>query len=188
MMAAWQHMDEVVLRFVHIDCANHLCDTLSQLFRNPYFWSPLYLFLLVFMIRNFGRKGLWWCVFFLLTFLFCDYVSASLVKPFVQRIRPCNDSGLPFSMRDLVVCGSGFSFPSTHASNHFGFAAFLIFTLRKYTRWVTPLSLTWAVVVSLSQLYVGVHYPSDVLGGALLGLCIGSWNAFYFNRRVGLKG
>ncbi len=187
MFAAVQHIDEAILAFIHLRCANDVSDTLSMLFRNPYFWAPVYLFLLVYMYKNFGRKGLWWCGFFLITFLYCDYLSASIIKPLVQRIRPCNNPGLPFSLRDLVVCGSGYSFPSTHATNHFGFAAFLIFTLRQHSRWVMPLSLSWAFSVSLAQLYVGVHYPSDLLGGALLGLLLGGWNAYYFNRRIGLN-
>lgn len=185
MFASIQHIDEQVLKAVHLGLANRYLDDVVMMVRNPYFWAPLYLFLLVYMYRAFGRKGIMWCVFFFVTFVFCDYISASLIKPLVHRIRPCNDELLPFTIREFIRCGSGYSFPSTHATNHFGFAIYILFTLRHRSSWVAPLALSWAMLVCFAQLYAGVHYPSDLIAGGLLGSLIGRWNAYYFTHRFG---
>jgi undecaprenyl-diphosphatase len=186
MIEAIQHIDELALKFIHIDMANTIFDTVIPFFRNPYFWAPIYLFLLVWLTRQYGIKGVWWCVFFFVTFVFCDYISASIFKPIFHRVRPCNEIDLPFAIRHIVNCGSGFSFPSSHASNHVGFAVFIIFTIGKYHRWVIASAILWAILVCYSQLYVAVHYPSDIIGGAMLGIIIGRFIAAYFMRRFGL--
>lgn len=186
MLQIIQQIDEKVLQFIHITCSNSFFDFIMPWLRNPYTWAPLYLFLLVWMWQTYGKKGLIWSLFFFLTFVFCDSVSASIIKPLVHRIRPCNETQLSFVIRHLIDCGSGFSFPSSHATNHFGLSAFLIFTLGKMYKWVIPFSIIWAVLVCYAQLYVAVHYPSDILVGALLGFGIGVLNASYFKHRFGM--
>jgi undecaprenyl-diphosphatase len=165
-----------------------LLDALLPLFRNPYFWAPLYLFLALFAAVNFRWRGWWWMVFFVLTFALIDSSTAQLLKPFFGRARPCHNPVTgPFD-RLLAHCSSGFSFPSNHAANHFGLAAFMFFTLcRPVGRWMW-VAFLWAFAVSYAQVYVGVHFPLDVTGGALYGLIIGSLTAFVFNRKIGLPG
>jgi len=185
-MLEWiRHIDQNLLHFIHVTGENMFLDQVLPFFRNPYFWSPVYLFLLVFMWKHHGKKGLWWCVFFIATFVFCDFVSASLIKPLIQRLRPCNDASLYFTIRSLVKCGSGYSFPSAHAANHVGFAMFMIMTLRQRYKSVFPLALVWAFLVCYAQLYVCVHYPSDILGGAVLGSLFGAFFTMLFHRRFG---
>lgn len=185
MLESIQHIDERILYLIHVTCGTAWQDSFIPFLRNPYFWSPVYLFLLLWMWRNHGKQGLWWCVFFIVTFAFCDFISASMFKPFVHRLRPCNNDYLSFSIRHLISCGSGFSFPSTHASNHFGFAAFMILTLKNRYKRVIPLAISWALLVCYAQLYVCVHYPSDILSGALLGTLIGAFFGIYFTKRFG---
>ena len=120
MIESLQHIDFLLFRWVHQTLANPLFDVLMPWFRNPYFWAPVYLFLLIWMWQIFRLKGILWCVFFLLTFVFSDALSASVIKPLLHRVRPCNDPSLTYLMRHLVTCGSGFSMPSSHATNHFG--------------------------------------------------------------------
>jgi len=104
-----------------------------------------------------------------------DVVSSKLVKPAVQRVRPCNDVGLKFEVRELVHCGGGYSFTSSHATNHFAIATFLYLVLgglrKKWIRWAL---LAWAASIAYGQVYVGVHYPLDVITGAVLGSLIGT--------------
>jgi undecaprenyl-diphosphatase len=161
-------------------------DAIMPLMRNQFTWAPLYLFLLIFMVWNFKGKGLAWCVFFLVAFGLGDTISAKLIKFEVQRLRPCNDPWMQAHLRLLVDCGSGFSFPSAHATNHFALAMFGIVTLRQYWKPVVPVALCWAAVVAYSQVYVGVHYPFDILTGALLGTLIGWFTGSYFNTRISL--
>ncbi len=161
-------------------------DAVCPYLRNQWFWAPLYLFLLVFSVKNFGRRGWLWCLAFLLTFAVADFVSASLIKPYFLRIRPCNDPNFADVIRSLVPCGSGHSFPSTHATNHFALGVFAAITLHKKYKIVWPLALLWAASVAFSQVYVGVHYPLDVMFGAILGTIIGTIAGRLFAARYKL--
>ena len=153
--------------------SNSFFDWLMPALRNRFFWTPLYLFIIIFFIRNYGKQG-WIMILFLgLTFGCTDFISSSLIKPTVQRLRPCNDPEIKSDVKNLIDCGSGFSFPSSHASNHFGLAVFLIMMF--YPKWklILPIGLLWAASISFAQVYVGVHYPVDILAGAMLGGMIG---------------
>ena len=108
-----------------------------------------------------------------LTFGCTDFISSSLIKPTVQRLRPCNDPEIKSDVKNLVDCGSGYSFPSSHASNHFGLAVFLIVLFFSKWKLILPIGLLWAASISFAQVYVGVHYPIDILAGAMLGGMIG---------------
>ena len=156
---------------------NSLFDTLLPWCRTPLFWSPLYLFILVYALLHFEPKKYW--VFLLglvLSVGITDMTSNHLMKKKVQRLRPCN-SVLVKDYVDLRVerCGSGYSFTSSHAANHFAAARFIgFFFAPSCGRWTAPLLFFWAALISFSQIYVGLHYPFDVLGGAILGLLIAS--------------
>ncbi|MFD2162631.1 phosphatase PAP2 family protein [Paradesertivirga mongoliensis] len=153
--------------------SNPFFDWIMPYLRNRYFWMPLYLFLVVFLARNYGKWG-WICLLFIvLTFGLCDFFSASIVKPAFERLRPCNDISIKDEMILRVGCGSGFSFPSTHATNHFGIAMFLVGTFYSRWKWIAPLAFLWAFSICLAQVYVGVHFPVDVTTGAILGCLIG---------------
>lgn len=157
-------------------------DWLLPLLRNQFFWSPLYLFLVVFMIMNFGKRGVYWIVFFLITFAIGDILSSHIIKPAVGRLRPCNDPMLADTVRRLISCGSGKSFTSSHATNHFALGVFCCRTFlfaAPVWRW---LFVVWAAAIAYAQVYVGVHFPLDILGGALLGTVIGFLTAAVFNK------
>ena len=131
-MKQWiQHWDLRVIQHLQERWSSSMMDTIMLFARNPYTWSPLYLFLAGWMWMRFGRKGLRWCLFFLLTFAISDFVGARLIKPFVHRIRPCMDTDVGPFIRHVVACGSGYSFPSVHACNHFALAAFMTGTLQR---------------------------------------------------------
>lgn len=166
--------------------SNSLFDSVLPYLRIAYFWTPLYLFLLVFIPSNFKYRGWWWCVFFLCTVSLCDMTSSKLVKEAFERWRPCADPNFFQNVRLLVDrCSGTYSFTSSHAANHFGMATFIFLTLRPVLgRW-TWLAFLWASIIGYAQVYVGVHYPFDVVGGATIGITFGWMLGTFFNKRFG---
>jgi len=137
-------------------------------------WIPLYIGLLVWLIYQVGWKTLKWLLFALINVGLTDQISSSVFKPFFHRLRPCNDPALFGKTRLLLEqCAGGFSFTSSHAANHFGIAMFIFMTWgvtqKKYTRFF----FVWAGVIAFAQIYVGVHYPLDIVGGTIIGLISG---------------
>lgn len=154
---------------------NAFFDFLLPLWRSQYFWSPLYLFFVTFLLFNFSpRTTLFVLAFFLLTFMLCDQLSAGVIKKIVQRLRPCKTPELLDTINLLVPCGSGKSFVSAHATNHFGIAVYVGNLFKQHFAWLKPVLLFWAAMVAYAQVYVGVHFPADVICGAVLGAVIGS--------------
>ena len=152
-----------------------------MLFRSVYF------FLILFGLLNFRKQFLPWVGFFLLTFALTDLISTQIFKEFIQRPRPCWDNITAAHVRMLIPCSHAYSFVSSHASNHFGIAIFLFTTLQPFFRKGLWIVFIWALSVSLAQVYVGAHFPGDVLGGAVLGLFIGYLTAKRFKKYYALS-
>jgi undecaprenyl-diphosphatase len=166
-------LDQKLFFAINHGLANPFFDWLMPILRNRYSWAPLYLFWIIFFPKNYGKKGMLIILFLLITFAITDTVSSNLIKHAVQRLRPCNDPGLKAAVRSLIPCGTGFSFPSSHAASHFSLAVFLITIFYHKWKWILLLGTGWAGAISLAQVYVGVHYPIDILTGALLGSMVG---------------
>jgi membrane-associated phospholipid phosphatase len=167
------HFDETLFYLVNSGCQNPFFDWFMPMLRNKYIWVPFYLFIASFLVLNFHRKGFVAILALVLAVAVADNISSQLIKKSVQRLRPCKVMEPQKDMYLRVPCGSGYSFPSSHAANHFAVATYLFLLLGKLFRWIkTPLVL-WASVIAFAQVYVGVHYPLDVIGGALLGILIG---------------
>ena len=151
---------------------NPVLDLILPFSRNAITWIPFYLFLLVFMLLNHKRKLLLWIALAVTTAAATDIISSRLIKENIFRLRPCHD--LLLHVRFLAqYCPQSSSFTSSHAANHFGFSTFIYLTLNRfYGKWVSVIFL-WAFLVSYAQVYVGVHYPLDVAGGAVVGMIIG---------------
>jgi undecaprenyl-diphosphatase len=113
-----------------------------------------------------------------------DPIAAQIIKPFVHRLRPCNPSDLVEGGRFLLGYKTSFSFPSNHAMNMFGQAMLLTFFYPRYGGWF----FLFAAMIGFSRIYVGVHYPLDVLGGAVFGtisgaLVFGAYKLMAYSRR-----
>jgi len=179
--------DRKLFFLVNNNMANGFFDTVMPFLRESNLWVPLYLFMLVFAVVNFGKRGLWWMLFAICTAAVCDMVSSHLIKDHIFRLRPCNNPALAGQIRVLVnYRPQSSSFTSSHASNHFGIAMFFVTTLQPYTSSWIRLFFVWAAIVCFSQVYVGVHYPFDVVSGALLGCLLGYIIAVFFNNYAGL--
>ena len=158
--------------WINSTISNDLFDVLLPWVRNKYIWLPLYTFLIAYFFFSRGKRAWLILFFFLLTAGTTDYITSSHIKPLVHRERPCNDVLRTGKVITRIDCGPGYSFPSSHASNHMGLAVFLLLLFRKVTIW-RYLFLFWAFLISFAQVYVGVHYPSDIIAGWILGGIIG---------------
>ncbi|MBV8252883.1 MAG: phosphatase PAP2 family protein [Chitinophaga sp.] len=175
--------------FFHINGMwhNSVLDVIMPMLREPFMWAPLYLFLALFITINYGWRGFFWIVFFLLTFALSDQASLFL-KEYFGRIRPCRDPIVSHYARVLVVyCPMSGSFTSNHAANHFALATFCFLTLKSAFGRYTWLFYLWAASIAYAQVYVGVHYPLDVFGGAVMGALIGLLSGSFFKRRIRLE-
>jgi len=170
-----QHIDREAFLAINNGLANGFFDVVMPIFRHKYTWIPLYVAVAAWFVYRYQWQGLWFIGFALLTFALCDQLSASYIKPLIERLRPCREPLLEGQVRLLVNCGGGFSFPSTHATNHTGFAIIVGASLYRHYKWPLYALLGLAALISLAQIYVGVHYPIDVLGGALLGGGLGAF-------------
>ena len=174
------NIDKHLFRFVHLSLANSFFDAVMPIVRYPQTWIPLYAFLLFWIIRYHKQYAIKFVLLSVITFGITDSVSGSFLKPLVGRLRPCHSPDLQSVIRHIVDCGGMYGFPSSHASNHFGLAAFWfasVFSLTgKKWRWLW----FWAALVCFAQVYVGVHYPFDILCGALLGLATGTITSLVF--------
>ena len=180
-------LDHSLFLKINHDSANVVFDKVMPFLRNSIIWAPLYLFVLVFMIINFRLKGLWSVVFFLSTVAMTDLTGTYVFKHAFERLRPCNDPDFAYQVRLLLKqCAGGYSFISNHAANHFGMAAFFLITTRHFFKKWVWLAILWAALVCYAQVYVGVHYPLDVLVGSLLGIAFGITTGTFFNKRFGL--
>lgn len=134
-------------------------------------WIPLYLFILFLLWQRYRGKMWLVVIFAVLAIVMADQISV-FIKDHVQRLRPCHDGSLDGIVHILNGhCGGQFGFVSSHAANTFALASLTAPMLRK--KWYSISIFIWAAMVSYSRIYVGVHFPGDVICGALLGLFIG---------------
>lgn len=135
-------------------------------------WIPIYLLLAYFMFREFGWKGLLGLgMLVALGVLISDQVSSSVLKPMVERLRPCHAPELAGLVHVVNgKCGGEYGFVSSHAAN-FGFLAAFTWGILKRSHLFICISMTLAaILVGYSRIYLGVHYPLDILGGYLVGI------------------
>jgi len=129
-------------------------------------WYIAYLILIGIAFFKGGLRGKIAVISLIILIIVTDQTGYRLLKELFERVRPCN------ALSDVITpvgCAGGFSFPSNHALNNFAAAVFLLRLFPKY-KWIF---LITATLVSISRIYLGVHYPSDVLGGALIGSAFG---------------
>jgi membrane-associated phospholipid phosphatase len=178
--------DQWLFLSINTEWTNSFFDSIFPWWREANTWVPLYLFFIVFSILNFKQKAFPWILFIIVTLTITDQLSSTFIKNWVERMRPCRDEDLMGQVRLILNnCSGGYSFPSSHATNHFGFAMFIFITLRPILKKWGWLFFVWAATICYGQVYVGVHYPVDVLCGAILGCMIGYLTARFYNKKIG---
>jgi undecaprenyl-diphosphatase len=149
-------------------------DTFFAFFTSKETWIPLYLVLLVVIFIKYRRTGIWVALAFILTIVLSDQVSG-LIKDLVQRLRPSHTIALKGLLNLPVGEGGLYGFVSSHAANSFALA--VVAASISKSRRIWAIMIIWAILNAYSRIYVGVHYPFDVICGAILGLLIG-WGMY----------
>jgi undecaprenyl-diphosphatase len=180
-MESLLQLDEHLFYLINNGWQNPVLDAIMPIWREKSTWIPLYILLAAFVIYRFKIKGLYLIMALGLLVGISDNVSSQLIKKNVRRIRPCND-GTVEDVHLIISCGSGYSFPSTHAVNHFVVATFLSLTVGQFYKKIRLPLYLWAASIALGQVYVGVHYPLDILIGALFGFLLGYLGAKLYLR------
>jgi undecaprenyl-diphosphatase len=162
----WDHEFFLYLNSFH----NSFWDYTMTLFTLTHTWVPFYLIILAIIVKKYERKSLLIILSIILLILFADQF-AGILKHSIKRFRPSHDPEISQLAHLFFNTGGLYGFVSAHSANALSFATFsiLLFKNRRYTIFIIP----WAIMIAYTRIYLGVHYPGDVLGGAILGILIG---------------
>ena len=161
---------------------NELFDLLMAWISNKWIWMPLYAILLYWLFRYHSAPFVLTVTGIILLILISDQTASGILKPWIQRLRPCYDPELEGYIHIVNGCGGPYGFASSHASNSFAIAFFCWYLLKKQLKYIWLL-IPWASLVAYSRIYLGVHFPGDIIAGALIG--IGSASLVVYLLRVG---
>jgi len=151
-------------------------DKIMHIISGKIIWAPLYIGILIYIGIKYKKKFLLILPFIILAVVLADQVSVQLFKNLFQRLRPCHEPSLE-GMVHLVngECGGLYGFVSSHASNSFNVALISLLFIKK--KWYTISIISWAAIIGYSRIYLGVHYPGDVICGSMVGALIG-WSVY----------
>ncbi|WDT67348.1 phosphatase PAP2 family protein [Cloacibacterium sp. TD35] len=136
-----------------------------------WFWIPLYVIFLYFLYKNFNKKSLFYILLFVALGITASDQIANIFKFGFERLRPCHDPSLEGLLRE-VKCGGKFGFYSAHSSNSFFVATYLTILLGKKIKQLPYFLYVWAAVVAYSRVYLGMHFPGDIIVGAIMGILL----------------
>ena len=147
-------------------------DNFFWIFTSVPTWIPFYITIIAVIMYRQRTKGLMTLLCLTLVVVLCDQISSSLIKEAVERLRPSHEPDLDGVVRLFNNHRAGkFGFVSSHAANSFGLAMFSSLLFRKWH--FNIFIFVWALINSYTRIYFGLHYPGDILGGAILGILIG---------------
>jgi undecaprenyl-diphosphatase len=166
MLELLNNADQALFYFMNVSLANPVTDWLMPIVTSSNFLRVGYAIAMVLLLWR-GDKRLRWLVLFSgIVILLTDQTSSQFLKKLIERPRPCH---ILEEIHLLVNCGAGYAMPSSHAANAFGQAMFFALATRRSAVYLLP----FASLVALSRVFVGVHYPFDIVAGAALGSLLG---------------
>jgi len=163
MLEFFNQIDVSIFYFINVSLQNPFFDWFMPFITEKYHWFPVWGIIIILLLWKGGKEGRILVLMIIPVIFLSDQISSKVMKPFFDRIRPC--MALP-DVHLLVNRKISPSFPSSHAANFFAVAAFFGYYFKKYRWWF----FLGAFLVGLSRISIGVHYPFDVLTGALLGI------------------
>lgn len=172
-MKYWKEWDITLFKWINSEQVYALLDIICPILRFPKTWIPLYISLFFIALFHF-KKDVWlWVIFTILCITLTDQISSQWLKYLFDRPRPCHVPEITNVILRVNRCPGNASFPSSHAVNHMGIAIFFIGSLAKQLKSYKFLLWLWPFSIAYAQVYVGVHYPIDVLGGLAIGAILG---------------
>ena len=169
-------------------CYHPLADAFMIFFSKKLVWLPLYGVLIFLIVNEFKKNSIYILLTIAFMITFTDQFTSGLLKPLIERLRPCNEPHLQGLIHLVNDCGGNYGFVSSHAANSFAIAMFLylLFDKNKFF----GLLFLWAFIVSYSRVYLGVHYPGDVICGGFIGAVSGymfyyGYSRIIYNKKLG---
>ncbi len=153
---------------------NTFLDPIMYWASDKLFWVPFYLIIFLIILKAYKKRAVLIYFFIGILITLSDQISSSFFKPLTKRLRPSHEPAIA-DLVHLSEAGPGgmYGFVSGHATNSIALFIFLTLILSKKFNWLKYTLCFWALLVSYSRIYVGVHYPGDVVGGILLGAVVG---------------
>mgnify|MGYP000674478037 FL=1 len=173
-----QKIDEYFFRIIN-SAGWEQMDQLMILISSKWFWIPLYIYILYLIYKRFSDQFIKILLGLGLLIFLADFGSVHLFKEVFERARPCH---LLEGIRVVDGCGGPFGFISSHASNSFAIAFFMALLFRNF--WGFAWLFSWAVVIGFSRIYLGVHYPFDILGGMFWGLFVSLLVYYMYKMKI----
>ncbi len=172
-----KNIDYAIFHFINQTISNDIFDIVLPFLRDALNWIPLYLFLGFYLLFKYKIEAIKYVILIVIAFALADSISYHILKPWFCRLRPCHS--LTLHAR-LVIghCGGKWSFPSSHASNHMAIALTIVLSKIFTKKWMNYLWICWALSIGFAQIYIGVHYPSDITAGFILGILIAYLNYY----------
>jgi len=144
-----------------------IIDSLMLLISNKFIWIPLYFFLIYFMVKEKNKNVYLKVILCLITVILADFTTSSIMKPFFERLRPCHNNNINEMIHLVGTCKGLFGFASSHASTTFSLASIMSFFYPRIKN--IKLLFLWSIVICYSRIYLGVHYPLDIIAGMIIG-------------------
>jgi len=157
-------LDREITIFIN-NLSNEYLDIIMIILSNKFVWIPLYIFLTIWL-WHFNNKSIIKNIILCITaVLISDFITSSIMKPFFERLRPCNDPYISEFINIVSGCGKKFSFASSHASTTFSLATIIYLLSDKKIKYL----FLWSLLIGYSRVYLGVHFFMDIFIGFLVG-------------------
>ncbi|HYG01063.1 MAG TPA: phosphatase PAP2 family protein [Chryseosolibacter sp.] len=181
-LIAW---DKALFRFLN-ELHHPQLDQVMYQISQTYFWIPFYALLLYLLARKFKTSAWAPIICIALAIGISDRITSGVMKPYFERHRPSHDATVQEFVHTVNgYRGGQFGFASSHAANTFAVATFFWLLFRDSSKWALWL-FPWAMLVSYSRIYLGVHFPADIIVGGLVGI-VSAAGSFYLSNVLDKK-
>ena len=170
-------LDRSLFLFLNVSLANPVTDFIMPIVTSDNLLRIAYALVMLLILWRGDARMRWLVLVSIIALAFTDQLSAGLLKPMIGRLRPCH---VLDNINLLVGCGGGKAMPSSHAANAFGQAVLFALLYVRVRWWLMGL----ATLIAVSRVFVGVHYPGDIIAGALLGTLVALALVFMFERLI----